>query len=261
MAPKRRRRLSPAPQGLAPGERLKRQRVIGNYSSPWSWVGTEVSNPSDIDLDHRLATCGLSKRSSYPFCINKYSIAFSKEEPPSDREGRSPVRGELEDDVIIISDDEESPCSKKLCKTNPNCLNYLGQDIWEDEGLYAPREPDIHLTPFMKDIARNAFLEAWKLEDNPLLDARDPDLPVGLKVHTSLIILSCINLSSTFPHRTLEQHVMQTHFFKFVSSPASLQLELYIPQVWFRDLAFRSGVYRCQPSQDTEHMFEVASLR
>lgn len=28
-------------------------------------------------------------------------------------------------------------------------------------------------------------------------------------------------------------------------------------EVWFRDLAFRHGVYQCQPSQDTENSFEV----
>jgi len=30
-------------------------------------------------------------------------------------------------------------------------------------------------------------------------------------------------------------------------------------KVWFRDLAFRNGVYQCQPSQDVEKKFEVRS--
>lgn len=28
-------------------------------------------------------------------------------------------------------------------------------------------------------------------------------------------------------------------------------------EVWFRDLAFRRGIYQCQPSHDTENGFEV----
>lgn len=53
---------------------------------------------------------------------------------PSPRHERT-ANGELDDDVIVISDDEPPACSKKLCKGNPNCLNYLGQERWEDEGI------------------------------------------------------------------------------------------------------------------------------
>jgi ubiquitin carboxyl-terminal hydrolase 48 len=38
-------------------------------------------------------------------------------------------------DVVIISDDETPSCSKKYCSKNPNCLNYLAQDRWEDAGM------------------------------------------------------------------------------------------------------------------------------
>lgn len=80
-------------------------------------------------------TCGLSRRSKNPFCVNKYAHKPEKRSSPVPK--RDVADGELQDDVIVISDDEPPPCSKKLCKNNPNCLNYLGQDTWEDEGEFA----------------------------------------------------------------------------------------------------------------------------
>lgn len=132
MASKRKRRASPTPKGLATGELLKRNTLPGNESSAWGWVGTEVPDASQITKEHRMITCGLSRRSRHPFCPNKYASVDRKrasccQEPT--------VNGELEDDVIVISDDEPPQCSKKLCKNNPNCLNYLGQEKWEDKGM------------------------------------------------------------------------------------------------------------------------------
>ncbi|KAG5647281.1 hypothetical protein DXG03_000817 [Asterophora parasitica] len=115
------------------------------------------------------------------------------------------VDGELDDDIIIISDDEGHPCAAKACKFSPNCLNYLGQENWEDE-----------------DVLVNAFMKALALEDNPSFEGREPDFPVGLKL------------------RTLVQHATPTLPFKLV---------------WFRDLAFRSGVYECKPSDDVATKF------
>lgn len=134
MPVKRKRRVSFSSQGLAPGEHLNRSTLPGNNNSPWGWVGTEVVNAADITNEHRLVTCGLSKRNKFPLCRNKYSgdIQMKPQEPTL---RQSTVDGELEEDVIVISDDEEPECSRKACKFNPNCLNYLGQDDWEDEGM------------------------------------------------------------------------------------------------------------------------------
>ncbi|KAF8843558.1 cysteine proteinase [Paxillus ammoniavirescens] len=202
---KRKRRVSPAPKGLAAGEQLKRAKLAGRESSAWGWVGTEVSDPSQITLVHRLMTCGLSGRNGNPFCGNKYVSKPDKHKPAPSTEEPEPAvaKGELENDIIVVSDDEPPPCNKKVCKNNPNCLNYLGQEKWEDE-----------------EVARGQFVQASDLGFNPILDARDPDLPVGLK-----------NLGAT------------------CYANAFLQ-------VWFRDLAFRHGVYQCQPSQDPESNFE-----
>ncbi|TFK42426.1 hypothetical protein BDQ12DRAFT_644097 [Crucibulum laeve] len=203
MAPKRKRRASPAAKGLAPGEQLKRSALLSDPS--WSWVGIEASDTSEITADHLLTTCGFSNRNLHPFCPNKYA---PKEENVCKEEKSSVVsKGELEDDVIIISDGEGLQCTKKTCKGNPNCLNYLGQDKWEDE-----------------DDVQEEFITAAKLGDNPTLDLREPGLPVGLR-----------NLGAT------------------CYANASLQ-------VWYRDLAFRDGVYSCQPSKGLEDKFKDSPI-
>lgn len=46
-----------------------------------------------------------------------------------------------------------------------------------------PISKNFTMNPFPDD-AREMFLKATNLGDNPILDARDPDLPVGLKVNT-----------------------------------------------------------------------------
>jgi hypothetical protein len=135
MPPKRGRRFPLPPKGLAPGEKLKRNKLPGNVTSEWGWVDTEASIPSDITDEHRLATCGLHRRNKRTFCSNKYALPSSCRESPTDGTQAALSEGELLEDVIVISDDEGSPCSKKLCKTNPYCLNYLRQDQWEDKGI------------------------------------------------------------------------------------------------------------------------------
>lgn len=78
-------------------------------------------------------TCGMSARNVYPFCANKYAAS----QIPN-----TAVKEEiaLDEEIIIVSDDGIK-CSKKGCKGNPNCLNYLGQDKWEDEGMYSQAPP------------------------------------------------------------------------------------------------------------------------
>ena len=94
-----------------------------------------MTDLADITLEHRMLACNLSQRNYLPYCRNKFSATEDDAPANSSRESSRPnVNGELDDDIIVISDDEQPSCSKKLCKTNPNCLNYLGQEKWEDEG-------------------------------------------------------------------------------------------------------------------------------
>lgn len=201
MRPKRKRGVSLTSTGLAPGEQLKRNTLPGNNSSPWGWVGTEVVSPSEITSEHLLVACGLSERNHYPCCSNKYSSpSHTPTIVQSQTHFKEPsVNGELDEDVIVISDDEHLQCARKSCKTNPNCLNYLGQEIWEDE-----------------DKATESFLEIANIGSDPALENRIPSCPVGLK-----------NLGAT------------------CYANASIQ-------VWFRDIAFRTGVYSWQPESVKE---------
>jgi hypothetical protein len=130
MAPKRKRRATPPVKGLDPGERLDRQKLPGKGDSPWGWVGSEAFDVSDITREHLLAACSFAD-GIYPFCANNFNPSESRESVAEE----AVAKGEFEEDVIVVSDDDESPpCIKKKCKNNPNCLNYLGQNDWEDAG-------------------------------------------------------------------------------------------------------------------------------
>lgn len=180
MAPQKRRgRVSPSTKGLAPGVLLKRNALPNSSFSPWSWVGTEIVDSSEITLDHLLATCSFSE-SSHPFCRNKY--ALKEKESSLAALAKADAKGELEDDIIVISDDDEVTCTKKACKFNPNCLNYLGQESWADEGLHYLSSLGATIKLSVLDTAQETFLKAANLGENPVLDTREPDQPVGLKV-------------------------------------------------------------------------------
>ena len=113
MPPKRRRQPSPA-------EKTKRSAPSDSKTSPWGWVGTEVKDVSALTTEHILATCGFSSRNSHSLCLNRFN--------------NGPANDKLDNDIIVITDEETSQCSRKVCKNNPNCLNYLGQEKWEDNG-------------------------------------------------------------------------------------------------------------------------------
>ena len=188
MPPKRPRRSSPAPAGLSAGERLKRARLAGqsrDYSA-WGWVGDDAAATSEITPEHRLATCGFAQKSIHPLCANKYSPAAQLPRADAQQTHAAAAGGELEDDVIVISDDEGPECSSKACKANPYCLNYLGQEKWENKGAQAWGVMASGLIVSWPDKALEAFLKAADLGEDPVLNSRDPGAPVGLKVRYCL---------------------------------------------------------------------------
>ncbi|KDQ17979.1 hypothetical protein BOTBODRAFT_104384 [Botryobasidium botryosum FD-172 SS1] len=183
MATRRKRNTN---KGLPPGEKLK----LDPAAEKWGWVYSQVTSPDLIRDVHLRATCRFSKH--VPLCRNKFSELADQSKKCKGKE-REHLPAEDPDGVIVISDDEDEKhaCSKKACKFNPNCLNYLGQEAWEDE-----------------DAAQEAFLKAAKLGENPCLDMRDKRLPnLGATCYANAFI-----------------------------------------QVWFQNIVFRSGVYRCVPS-------------
>lgn len=129
--PVKRTRRSPPPSDQTTNERLKRAKLAGNDFSNWGWVGNEVTDASQITQEHKLVACGLSKYSPYPLCPNKNKYVKPDGTIPKKEKVAA---GELEDDIIVISDDESAYCNAKSCRNNPNCLNHIGQDKWEAEG-------------------------------------------------------------------------------------------------------------------------------
>ena len=158
-----------------------------------------------------MLACNLSQRNYLPYCRNKFSATEDDAPANSSRESSRPnVNGELDDDIIVISDDEQPSCSKKLCKTNPNCLNYLGQEKWEDEGRWFIIEStSFFLWLKTIDEAEQAFFKAAKLGENPSYESRESDLPVGLKVNFAYNSFLFTYHGSSSQQRTLELHAMQ----------------------------------------------------
>jgi hypothetical protein len=104
-----------------PGQSTKRPKTdITNWTTPrYDWLAS-IQSASEIGLEHVLALCGLGPLGNTPLCPNKL-------------EEGTHAKG----DVIDVSDSEDGTihsCSKVKCKNNPYCLNYLGQEKWENEG-------------------------------------------------------------------------------------------------------------------------------
>ncbi|CAE6490373.1 unnamed protein product [Rhizoctonia solani] len=169
----------PVPKGLTRGERLSRTAFATAATfSEWGWVGVEVNAAEDIGPQHRATACGFRKR----ICKNKHA---PRANPP-------PTEPGAEDDVVVISSDDEPECSAKNCKANPNCCNHLGQRNWENEAT-----------------ARKSYLEAARLGDDPQATARNTGLPVGLKVWFQDIafragVYSCVPELSLLPGKSVE---------------------------------------------------------
>jgi hypothetical protein len=155
-------------QGLAAGEVLKRNTLAGNMTSPWGWAGTEVLSAAGITAEHKLATCGLASRNKRALCANKYALT-----PGAETSAFKTESSNMDDDVIEVADEDTVKCSKRTCKSNPFCLNHLGQTFWEDEGLPFRLELDsITYVPLKTEHGTSLSMK----------DAKDPELPVGLRV-------------------------------------------------------------------------------
>lgn len=131
MREKRKRNAASTTKGLSAGEKLNRNRLLAESDLRWNWIGTEVKHVSEITKEHCIRAAGLALSRSKRICRNKFREKTRSSSPHQKRA----LSSEDPEDVIVISDDDEdSICDKRRCKDNPYCLNYLGQDRWEDEG-------------------------------------------------------------------------------------------------------------------------------
>ena len=104
-----------------PGPSTKRSKTdIISWTNPrYPWLAS-IKSASEVELEHVLALCGLGPLARTPLCPNKFEEGAGSK-----------------GDVIEVFDSEDETthsCSKVKCKNNPYCLNYLGQEKWENEG-------------------------------------------------------------------------------------------------------------------------------
>jgi uncharacterized UBP type Zn finger protein len=112
--------------------------------------------PDHITPEHRLRACGLSAGASRNCCPNKYTAQTSAE--------REMNAQDTQDDAVIIVDEDLIVCTRKRCKASPTCLNYLGQEQWEND-----------------ERSKKLFLKHGKIGEDPSQWRRKEGCPVGLK--------------------------------------------------------------------------------
>ncbi|KZO97701.1 hypothetical protein CALVIDRAFT_535804 [Calocera viscosa TUFC12733] len=174
MPPKGKRRGGPPqPRPLSPTLARKRKRGSDDEPVPpsrWSWVKLHVKAVDQINAKHMAWACGFAEESGYPLCVNKWSKeAKNREDKGKGKEVETKaadeeLKSEEAPKADVIDLTAQTPCDKKKCRDNPNCLNHLGQEAWEDE-----------------EEARKAFLKVAKLGFDPRELNRDPETPVGLR--------------------------------------------------------------------------------
>lgn len=128
MTMKRKRRTAAQADGLASGENLNCARLPGREELYWGWISS-VPDAANISNDHFQRTCGFSPNTQPRFCRNQYARL-------SDTSSKLLSETDPDGDLIVVSDNEGPVCDKKSCQSNPFCLNYLGQKVWEDEGAH-----------------------------------------------------------------------------------------------------------------------------
>lgn len=122
----------------------------------WDWVGASVTDSKDISTENVCQAYGLTQNASKPCCKNHYEIDAPGQFGPEkmdierdamvvdhlstdgndvgqannvDTESKSTIRPKAPNDARSAA----TKCNTK-CRENPNCLNNLGQELWEAEG-------------------------------------------------------------------------------------------------------------------------------
>ena len=111
-------------------------------AAPWGWIEDASREPNFVITNRHLkTTCSFVDGPKRGICRNLYAEAGRNEEKKrSSTSAPDPDIVEISDDPIEVdssdnntSGDHPNKCSPGPCKSNPQCLNHLGQAKWEDE--------------------------------------------------------------------------------------------------------------------------------
>jgi len=110
---------------------------ITSWTTPrYPWLAS-IESASEVGIEHVLALCSLGPLAKTRLCPNKFKERANSANSTTTGDGD----GDGDGDVINVSDSDEDEattyshcCSKVKCKNNPYCLNYLGQEKWENQG-------------------------------------------------------------------------------------------------------------------------------
>lgn len=119
--------------------KIRSKRVKGSTSSTSTphaalrWL-SYVADETEITRECSLAFLGVGTLGDKTPCANKFATVHLE---ALDANGP---------DIIVLSSDKDNglqevtPCTRSRCKSNPYCLNYLGQEKWENasEFFYWP---------------------------------------------------------------------------------------------------------------------------
>lgn len=128
----------------------------------WDWLDDTAAPPLNITDDQARSAYGFSEKEGFQICPLQLVVPKSSSKSSKGATGKQPS------DCIEISDEEEEPeevpirCTVKACKKNPQCLNRLGQALWQDSGeLSSCKEPLIpqctHKALFLRRSSRPLF--------------------------------------------------------------------------------------------------------
>jgi ubiquitin carboxyl-terminal hydrolase 48 len=92
-----------------------------------------ISTADEITEEHAFGACGIGPLSRKQCCPNKFTQDL-KGTTNGFGNGNGAARVVIDVDTGTDEIQVIFPCSKARCKSNPYCLNHLGQDKWEDLG-------------------------------------------------------------------------------------------------------------------------------
>ncbi|CAG7854462.1 Ubiquitin carboxyl-terminal hydrolase 48; AltName: Full=Deubiquitinating enzyme 48; AltName: Full=Ubiquitin thioesterase 48; AltName: Full=Ubiquitin-specific-processing protease 48 [Serendipita indica DSM 11827] len=172
---------SPQKRPKGPNGAQQNLSLASSAAKDTEWM-SRVTNIGDINLAHAEIACGIGQLGWRSPCPNKFLDSVDQAMKSTSHDDK---------EVIDISDSEDEvivqKCVKGRCKTNPYCLNFLGQETWE-----APAKA---LEAIHDAVAK-------KCGGNPHSRKRKPGCPVGLR-----------NLGATcYANSVLQVWNQDTHF-------------------------------------------------